>query len=619
MVLRKKTVVALAFMAVLACAVAAQATVAVDLVPIGNPGNGVDSTDYGEVDYNYQMGKFEVTAGQYTEFLNAVAKTDEYGLYNVNMTTGTWGGVAQNLISRSGTVGNYSYSVGSGWENRPVSYTDWGDAVRFCNWLNNGQPTTGVEDLTTTEDGSYFVNGALNLDGPNDVAALNAVVRKSYEDGARYVLPTYNEWYKAAYHKNNGVTGGVDNYWDFATSSDTVPSNVLTSPDPGNNANYRPSGNASTYTLGLPYVMTPVGEFENSASPYGTFDQNGNVREWTENLADPESPSTTSRIWAGGSAAEGIVAEEPNWQFMKSGATAGNVPGYTTFILGFRIAKLVEPVVVNVTWTGITGTTWDDTTNWSPGNTPNGVTDVFNDTATGLTADIGLPATPTSVVFNNSAQDFTIIGASGIVGAATVLKQGTGTVTMSSANTYSGVTTVEAGKLILTGAAKAMVPVLNNGGADIKGGMLVLDYATEADPVATVKSLLTTSYAAGAWNTGKFQSSSASSSRGLGWNDNTSTSKINIAYTVYGDTNLDGTTNFTDLSKLLSKYGQSGVWADGDANYDGTVNFTDLSKMLSTYGQSVGTLTPSPEPSSIALLLTLAGLVGAWVIRRRGR
>ncbi len=298
--------------------------------------------------------------------------------------------------------------------------------------------------------------------------------------------------------------------------------------------------------------------------------------------------------------------------------TPGQVVGHNSLVLAADgSGVMIGSAPVDVVWTGTAGTTWSNTANWSPASTPNGVKNTFDDTATGLTADIASAATPTSVVFNNTSKNFTITGASGIGGTATVLKQGTGTVTMSSVNTYSGVTTVEAGKLILTGAAKAMVPVVNNGGANIKGGMLVLDYATEADPVATIKGLLTTSYAAGAWNTGKFQSSTASASRGLGWTDNTGTSKINVAYTVYGDTNLDGTTNFTDLSKLLSKYGQSGVWADGDANYDGTVNFTDLSKMLSTYGQSVGTLTPSPEPSSIVLLVTLAGLVGAWVIRRR--
>ncbi len=601
---RKKAVVALAVMAVLACAVAAQATVTIDLVPVGNAGNagqwigpdygGVGDPDTnrltGAVDYDYQMGKYEITAGQYAEFLNAVAATDTYGLYKTDMGTVGWGNI---LIIRDGSAGSYTYSVAEDYANRPIGLVTWGDAARFCNWLANGQPT-GPQGLSTTEDGSYFINGATS------VSALNAVVR---EPDATYVLPTEDEWYKAAFHKNDGVTG---NYWDYATGSDTAPAKELVTPDPGNNACYSPgSGTSAGSTLGgPPYYKTEVGSFTNSDSPYGTFDQNGNVAEWTEGIIESDS----SRVWYGG-----------RWyddtDFLYAFTRVSNSPTYTGQTIGFRVASLA--VGGDVVWTGTGGTAWSSTGNWNPGSTPNGVMNTFDDTATGLTADIASAATPTSVVFNNSSKNFTITGTSGIGGTATVLKQGTGTVTMSSVNTYSGVTTVEAGKLILTGTAKAMVPVLNNGGANIKGGILVLDYATEADPVATVKSLLTTSYAAGAWNTGKFQSSSASSSRGLGWNDNTSTSKINIAYTVYGDTNLDGTTNFTDLSKLLSKYGQSGVWADGDANYDGTVNFTDLSKMLSTYGQSVGTLTPSPEPSSIALLLTLTGLVGAWIIRRR--
>jgi formylglycine-generating enzyme len=39
---------------------------------------------------------------------------------------------------------------------------------------------------------------------------------------AKFWIPTENEWYKAAYHKNDGVTG---NYWDYPTRSDSVPSN----------------------------------------------------------------------------------------------------------------------------------------------------------------------------------------------------------------------------------------------------------------------------------------------------------------------------------------------------------------------------------------------------------
>ena len=45
-----------------------------DIVTVGNPGNAADTaTGYGSVGYTYQMGKYDVTAGQYTAFLNAVA------------------------------------------------------------------------------------------------------------------------------------------------------------------------------------------------------------------------------------------------------------------------------------------------------------------------------------------------------------------------------------------------------------------------------------------------------------------------------------------------------------------------------------------------------------------
>ena len=38
------------------------------------------------------------------------------------------------------------------------------------------------------------------------------------------------------------------------------------------------------YTIGDPDYLTDVGEFENSDSAYGTFDQGGNLWEWNETL-----------------------------------------------------------------------------------------------------------------------------------------------------------------------------------------------------------------------------------------------------------------------------------------------------------------------------------------------
>jgi len=240
----------------------AQADMTIDTVTVGNPGNLADSTGYGAVGYTYNIGKYEVTAGQYTAFLNAVAATDTYGLYNTKMANlVTYRG---SNIQRTGSSGSYIYSVAADWANRPVNYVSWGDAARFANWLTNGQPT-GVQNLTTTEDGLYFLNGATTN------AALLAVTRKP---GLGYAIPSEDEWYKAAYY--NPATG---TYYDYPTSSDSVPSNDLINPDPGNNANFWQSASG---TIDSPYYRTVVGEFENSDSPYGTFDQGGNVVEWNE-------------------------------------------------------------------------------------------------------------------------------------------------------------------------------------------------------------------------------------------------------------------------------------------------------------------------------------------------
>ena len=217
-----------------------------DWVAVGNAGNAADSTGYGGVPYRYRISTYEVTAGQYTEFLNAVAATDTYGLYNASMWSDTQG----CKIQRSGSSGSYSYSVAADRADRPVNYVSWYDTLRFSNWLHNGQPA-GFQNASTTEDGAY------------DMSLGSSVVRKA---GAQVWLPSEDEWYKAAYHKNDGVT---DNYFDYPTSSDSAPGrDTSETTNPGNNANFYDSG----YAIGSPYYRTVVGEFELSDSPYGTFD-----------------------------------------------------------------------------------------------------------------------------------------------------------------------------------------------------------------------------------------------------------------------------------------------------------------------------------------------------------
>src|SRR5262249_45833085 len=108
------------------CLFSAQAAIAVDIdwVHVGDVGNAPDAATgnlYGAVGYAYNIAKYDVTVGQYTDFLNAVAADDTYGLYNPSMTTNL------NIagIARSGSPGSYSYSV-IGSANHPITYVNWG-------------------------------------------------------------------------------------------------------------------------------------------------------------------------------------------------------------------------------------------------------------------------------------------------------------------------------------------------------------------------------------------------------------------------------------------------------------------------------------------------------------
>jgi formylglycine-generating enzyme required for sulfatase activity len=288
----------------------------IETVGVGNPGNAGDPVpfqgSFGAVDYVFAIGKYEVTAGQYAAFLNAVAETDTHGLYNANM----WAHETGCKIERSGSPGSYTYSVAPDWANRPVNFVSWGDAARFANWLHNGQPT-GAQDLSTTEDGSYF------LDGMTSDEQLEDVVR---QPDATWVLPTENEWYKAAYHKNDGVTG---NYWNYPTGANNGVSNQLIDPDPGNNATF--TSFTGVLTIGPPYNRTEVGAHENSASAYGTFDQGGNVQEFNETVPEPDIRGIRGGSWYSGD----IMGKWDRPVDMHSSDEFRD--------LGFRVANLAEP------------------------------------------------------------------------------------------------------------------------------------------------------------------------------------------------------------------------------------------------------------------------------------
>lgn len=259
----------------LATSVASAAPVTFDWAQVGNSGNAADpQTGRGAVAYNYAISKTEVTNTQYAAFLNAVNPTGSnvWGLYKTGNFYGLYG------IEDTGTAPGARYVAKAGHEQTPVTYVTFFDAMRFTNWLHNGQ---GTGD---TETGAYTIGTSHTHGSGYDE------VRTS---GAKYWIPSDDEWYKAAYHDASAGTAGV--YFDYATGSNSIP----VSDRPGDNpsaVNYYKhdgvvdgfnDGYAVNGSTGIDYrisMLTDVGAYTAAASPYGTFDQNGNVREWTEGV-----------------------------------------------------------------------------------------------------------------------------------------------------------------------------------------------------------------------------------------------------------------------------------------------------------------------------------------------
>lgn len=275
-------------------------TFAIDFVTVGNAGNADDvnnpfpgagdrGTPYGGVAYEYRMGVTEVPQ-------DWITKATNLGMSNV--TAGAWP------------------------ENQPAGDMTWYEAAAFVNWLNTStghqaayQLDAGATTLTLWSSGQAWQAGGQNLYRHKDTF---------------YFLPNEDEWYKAAFHKNDGVTA---NYWDYATGSNTIPDGIDFNGDTTFEAVFHQG-----YFQYPPNVVTNVG----LASPYGTVGQNGNEWEWLESAyAAPNDNPSEDRSLRGGNSVSSEDVMRAETRFV---ATADS----SSWDVSFRVASVPEPTSVSL-------------------------------------------------------------------------------------------------------------------------------------------------------------------------------------------------------------------------------------------------------------------------------
>ena len=235
-------------------------------VTIGDAGNAADpNNSYGTVSYKYKISDKEVTIG---EFAASGAGDGDENYWNDGVR-----------------------NVGNG---APAVNVSLYEAMRYCNWLTSGN----------IDDGVYIFSG-----GSYQSADRNAAIT-TY--GTVYALPTYHEWYKAAYY-----TGDAADYWSlYANGTDTIPTWVS-----GNGWNYyngSPGGSLnSTWESGY-----------GAQEQNGTYDMMGNVSEWVENSSIHGGSFNTLEY------------------YLRSSTSTGDFPTSEYNDLGFRVVAVPEPSTV---------------------------------------------------------------------------------------------------------------------------------------------------------------------------------------------------------------------------------------------------------------------------------
>lgn len=233
------------------------------LVP-PEPGPPRPPTHIGRVNYRYRISKTEVTTEQWFGFIQAFAPYIDEVTSSPAINPYLNGGIAFDGRDPDGVP---TYRLIDDLKDRPMGLVGWGMAALYANWLHNGRESSREAFTTGAYDIDLFGEGR----GESGIAAHR-------NEGARYFIPTRDEWTKAVYWDPDRFGEGEGGFWMYPDSSDTAPEIGL----PG-------EGGETSAAVG---VFMDVGSYPDVMSPWELLDASGSLTEYLEtpvNVDDPDN------------------------------------------------------------------------------------------------------------------------------------------------------------------------------------------------------------------------------------------------------------------------------------------------------------------------------------------
>lgn len=267
----------------------------------------------GSVGYTYRMSKLEVTTAQWIEFLNTYT-TQSFELSQRVRPPLIWGGLSD--LSYTGPGIRYKLGPDPNAARLPAAGLTWYTAAMYCNFLHHGKNPNPA----SLDSGAYDTStwGRIGPDGRLSDA-------EGHLPGARFWIPTFDEWVKAA-HFDPAGNDGTGRWWQGPNRSDALPI-------------YGPPGIGQS-SAGTENWSIPLGAYPSVQSAYGLLDVSGGAREWLGTFG-PQLDETTRR-WDGASVRDVYLGDDA--RDSSDLAWRGGAEAPSNFMtMGLRIASVPAP------------------------------------------------------------------------------------------------------------------------------------------------------------------------------------------------------------------------------------------------------------------------------------